>query len=285
MPQKLLVTHQNPDLDAIGSIWLWKRFDIEHFEDALVYFVPAGSRIDVTQVKKLYIHEDDVVHVDTGGGPFDHHDDPGAQGSATLLVYNFLRQKYHELNGNKVLEKMVQFINGTDHFEAYFWPEPNHFRYNFMLEQILNGYKLGGQGQDRELLEFGLVCLDSVYSISHINEEAEREITDGVEFESKFGKSIGLLTSNDAAIKIAQKMGYQLVIRKDPDLGNIRIKAAPLEEIDLTPIWNMIRSRDTTGSWYFHPGKHMLLNGSKKNLGQKASPLTLEEVIDLIKNV
>jgi len=39
---KTIVTHLSPDLDAIGAIWLLKKFASE-FADAKVEFVPIGK--------------------------------------------------------------------------------------------------------------------------------------------------------------------------------------------------------------------------------------------------
>ena len=50
-------------------------------------------------------------------------------------------------------------------------------------------------------------------------------------------------------------------------------------------MYESIIKTDKEGSWFFHPGKHMLLNGSRKNLGQKPSPLSLKEVIKIIEEV
>ena len=41
---KVVVTHSSPDLDAITSVWLIKRF-LPGWEDANIQFVPAGERI------------------------------------------------------------------------------------------------------------------------------------------------------------------------------------------------------------------------------------------------
>jgi hypothetical protein len=200
-------------------------------------------------------------------------------------VHDYLVQKYPDLGNDKALSRVVAFINGTDHFESYFWPEPNHDRYVFGIENILNGFKLGGHGDDADLVALGMDCLDGAYTMMKILIEAETEIGKGVVFESGFGKGIGIESSNDAVMKHAQKMGYAIVVRKDMELGNVRIKAAPLPEIDLTPVYEKILKLDKEGSWYFHPGKHMLLNGSRKNLGQKATQLSLKQVIEILKGI
>jgi hypothetical protein len=283
--KKVIVTHQNPDLDAIGAVWLLKRFDKQIYEQAEVTFVPAGNKISNQQLGDLEASMEEVTHVDTGDTDFDHHDESRTKDSASSLVLDYLKKKYKDLTDNPALSRIVSFINKTDQFESYFWPEPTNDRYIFNLEQILNGFKLGGHGDDHETVRLGIECLDGAYSMMKIIVEAEAEVKKGVEFESRWGSALGLLSSNDSTIKLAQKMGYNVVVRKDPEVGNVRIKAAPLPDIDLTSVYQKIIKLDQVGTWYFHPGKHMLINGSRKHQGQTPSPLTLEKTIEIIKSI
>lgn len=286
MGKRLLVTHQHPDMDAIGSVWLLKRFDSEEYGSAEVVFVPSGGVVSHEVLVDHGVERDEVEHVDTGGGKFDHHNEAQTDSSAARLVLDYLRKKYTHLREDTALERMVEFINKTDHFDSFHWPEPENDRYQFMLEEILYGHKMGGHGDDASVVALGIVCLDAIYSKFKLVVEAEQEIAEkGVVFESGYGKCLGIESSNDSVIKIGQKMGYNVVIRKDPEVGNIRIKAAPLPELDLTPVYQQIHEKDSVGTWYFHPGKHMLLNGSRKHLGQVASPLSLKAVIEIVKGV
>src|SRR5476649_632961 len=77
---KIIVTHMSPDWDAITSVWLIKKY-LSGWQDAEVTFVPAGQRVDSkgSQLKPREgdaietIGDDQVIHVDTGLGPLDHH--------------------------------------------------------------------------------------------------------------------------------------------------------------------------------------------------------------------
>ena len=279
MNKKLIVTHKNPDLDAIGSVWLFKRFGKEEFKNAEVGFVRAGDTY-----RKAPADEDErVIHVDTGMGKFDHHQ-TDQRTSAAQLVFEHLQKQRKDLARNEALKRVVAFLTETDHFAAFFWPEPTNDRYQFMLEQILNGFKLGGHGDDQALLRLGLTCLDGVYSMMKIVVEAEEELKKGKEFKTRFGKALGILTQNDAVIKLGLKRGYKVVVRKDPEAGNIRIKAAPVPETDLTKTYKAVKKQDTEGTWFFHSSRKMLLNGSSKRPGQTPSALSLEQVIKILKN-
>ena len=50
----------------------------------------------------------------------------------------------------------------------------------------------------------------------------------GKKFKTRFGRGIGFETINDTVIKLSQKMGYVIVVRKDPRKGYVRVKAKPL---------------------------------------------------------
>jgi len=286
-PIKLVITHENPDPDAIGAIWLFLKFGGPDFDGAQFYFVAAGNTIGQDTLAAKELHPEEVVHVDTGLGPFDHHQQGNtAYDSATMRVYDYLKERFPDLKNDHALKRMVTFINGTDHFESCYWPEATHDRYMFMFEEILKGLRSGRQFNDRELVEFGMICLDGVYISMRMLNSAEEDVQNlGWEFESKWGRALAIENKNDEVIKLAQKQGFQLVIRKDEEQGHIRIKAVPEKNIDLTSLYEKIMEKDTKGTWYLHPAKTMLLNGTKKSREHSPSPLTLKEIVEIVKTI
>jgi hypothetical protein len=282
---KLLVTHENPDMDAIGACWLFTRYGGSEFDGVEYYFVHAGDVIDrdTLQAKELTEHE--VIHVDTGLGPFDHHQpDNTARDSATLRVYDFLVKKKPDLAEDEALKRLVGFVNETDHFAAYHWPEPDKDRYVFMLEEVLAGLRSSEHYTDREVMSLGMLCFDGAYTAMKIKVRAEEDLrVKGQEFESVWGKGLFIENKNDEVIKLAQKRGYVVVVRKDETTGAIRIKTAPDPEMNLQFVYEKIKQMDQDGTWYYHPSGHMLLNGSRKNQGQVPTKLSLEEVVELVK--
>jgi hypothetical protein len=282
---KLLIAHQNPDLDAIGAMWLFLRFDEQRFEEAQLYFVNAGEEISDETLGFKELSREEVVHVDTGMGPFDHHQ-PGNQtrNSATLLVYQYLGSKYSHLKNDEALRRLVDFVNENDHFASCYWPEATSDRYVFMMEDVLKGIKQARHLSDREVADLGLVMYDGVYNSMKMKVKAEEAIAEGTEFESPWGKSLFLENKNDDSMKLAMKMGYQVVVRRNRDSNHVRIKAVPSKQIDLTRIYEEIMKRDQIGTWYLHPSKAMLLNGSEHNESHVATPLSLHEVVEIVTN-
>lgn len=285
---RLLVTHHSPDLDAIASVWMLKTFDNQHYADAKVGFVDPGSTITDDQIADMGFSRldfENVVHTDTGLGEFDHHQkDRGLLHiSATSLTYDHCCQVHPELRDDKALKELVRIVTDLDHFAECFWPEANDSRYAFMLHEILEGLQRAGLHTDETQLDFGMKCLAGVYKKLEEIEKAKEALAKGIEFQTKWGKSIGIETNNDTVIKYAQKSGYKVVIKKDPDEFHARIKGVPIDGLDLTPLADAIMAKDAVGTWYFHPAKTMLLNGSDKWSNKVATPLTLQELINLAK--
>jgi hypothetical protein len=288
MKRRLIVTHHAPDLDAIGAVWMLKRFDTQHYGTAKVSFVDPGSTITAEDAEQLGFQLHEVTHVDTGFGEFDHHQPERGQEfvSATSLTYKHICNIHPDYVDNEALKAISEFVTEIDHFREIYWPESDHQRYSFMIHELVKGVEFYDPHNDDSQLQFGLQCLDSAYGVMTQRIKAEEIITqEGVPFECSAGKCLGIETSNDETIKLAQKQGYNIVIRKDPKLGNIRIKARPDANIDLKPVADAIEKVDSKASWYYHPSGKMLINGSRKHRNQKASQLPLKEVIGIITEV
>ena len=288
MNRKLIVTHHAPDLDAIGASWLLKTFDAQHYGNAKFAFVNPGSTIKSSEVEKLEIDTDDVTHVDTGLGKFDHHQPERGHdhSSAASLVFEYLCQIHPDLEDDHALDILVDFITEIDHFGEIYWPEADHDRYNFMLHEIIRGLEFVGIHNDESQLHFGFTCLDGIYSALKQHVKAKDILKNKAEyFQTKLGKCMAVETKNDDTLKLAQKYGAVIAIRKDSSGGHIRIKARPDAELDLKDLADEIKLIDSTGTWYYHASGKMLINGSRKHRQQKASPLSLEQVIELVKKV
>jgi hypothetical protein len=289
MTANLIVTHHAPDLDAIGAVWLLKRFDAQHFADAKVAFVNPGATITEAAAEELGFSLDQVTHVDTGLGEFDHHQ-PELGGeficASSLVFNNHLCQIHPDLRDDQVLHTIVDFITESDHFQEIYWPEADHLRYSFMLQELIRGHESVDPHNDDSQLHFGMECLDNAYAIIKNQLQARSEIAQkGQPFQISQGECLAIETKNDEAIKIAQKQGSVVVVRKDPKGGHIRIKARPDADLDLQKVYQAILKLDSIGTWYYHPSGKMLLNGSNKHRDQKPSPLTIPEVITILQEV
>jgi uncharacterized UPF0160 family protein len=279
---KIIVTHVNPDLDAICAIWLLKKFHGK-FSNAELRFVPAGEIYHPTEIEKLKALE--IIHVDTGADVFDHHQTSSLEICAATLVLDYLIKNKH-VGEERIqpLKRLVNIVLEIDHFKEIFWEDPANDRYDFFLEEILRSLKLIWQGSDERVVNFGMEALDAIYQKMQNKIRAEEDIRSGKIVETPQGKIIGIETTNDEVVKLAQKKGFQIVIRKDSRKGYVRIKTIPNGKIDLTRTYSALQKSDPTATWFLHSSKCMILNGSTKNPNMKPTKLALNEIIEIVKD-
>lgn len=290
----------SPDWDAITSVWLLKKY-LSGWQEAEVKFVPAGQKYKNAEpkVKKPgddpveKIDEDVVIHVDTGLGPLDHHQLEDSSVSAASLTWDYVKAKFREAHDNitaehkEAVSRIVKVVVSIDHFGEVFWHDAASDIYEFSLLGVLEGLKYEKPGQDLGYMKFGITSLNALTAEFENRIWAEGEIREkGVLFNTSFGKGIGFETLNDTVLKLAQKMGYTIVVRKDPRKGYVRIKTLPDKDgkkgIDLTNVYHQLSKMDPEATWFLHVSKKMLLNGTPKNPKMVPSKLTLKEIIKVL---
>ena len=324
---KIVVTHTSPDLDAIASVWLIKKF-LQDWADAGVEFVQAGEKISNIKNQKSKtepiekVGQDEYIHVDTGLGPLDHHQTEDASISAVNLTWGYIKNQISKIKyqkeetekkweiRKKAVDRMAKVIVEIDHFKELFRENPMADYHEFTLSEMLEGLKLAKPDNDLYYLDFGMKALDGLLHNFENRIGAEREIKEnGIKFDTRFGKGIGFETLNDSVLKLAQRMGYVVVLRKDPRKGYVRIKARPSQrlvdkriassskeqlnakrstlntEIDLMLAYEKLKKMDPEATWFLHVSKKMLLNGTTKNPKMKATTLSLKEIIKVLENI
>ena len=274
---KTIVTHLNPDQDAIFSVWLVKRF-FSGWENADARFVPAGETLGHLPPDE----SPDIIHVDTGLGKFDHHHTGDKTICAGILVLKQVK------NSHPALFRIAEIVRTVDHAQERSWPEPTHDRYEFFLESILDGLKSlpaqeKGEAKSQAVMAFGLTAFDGIYAVMKEKAAAESLISSGTKFDSPWGQGIAMLTGNDSAHRLAERQGFAVVAVKDPQKGNVRVYAHPkVSAADLTFAYQEVTQRDPNSDWFLHASKKMLLNGSRANPKMRPTKLTLDEVINII---
>lgn len=296
---KFIVAHTAPDMDAITSVWLIKKF-LGGWDKAEVKFVPAGDRLtpmpksDSLENAIEVSGKDEYIHVDTGMGPLDHHQTSDTKTSAASLTFDFVKTALLEnkINDEKLeaLTRIVRYVVDIDHFKEVFRKDSLADYHDFSIVNILDGLKLERPSEDLFYVEFVSSCLDALLHDFENKIWAEREIkNNSKEFETRWGKGLGLETINDSVVKLAQIMGYVVVVRRDPRKGYVRIKARPdLENekgVDLTLAYEKLSKMDPSATWFLHVSKKMLLNGTPKNPKMKPTKLSLDDIIEVLKTI
>jgi len=283
---KTIVTHFAPDVDAVSSVWLLKRF-LPGWHEAEVKFVPAGKTLD----NEIVDSDPEIFHVDTGMGFLDHHQ-TDEDTCAAKRVLEYIRKEESKnkraknvATGDEALDRLVEVVNDIDHFREVYLPNPMSDLYDFGLVAIFDGWKLIFGDDYQRIVELGLLQLDGIYRNFQNKVWAESEIKkSGLEFKTVWGKGLAAETINDEVVRIGQRMAYTLVVRKDPKKDYVRIKALPASRVDLTSCYNILKKKDPQATWFLHASKKMLLNGSIKNPESKPTRLTLREIVDVLKN-
>lgn len=305
---KIIVTHTSPDWDAITSVWLIKRF-LSNWENASVVFVPAGERIKGSKMKIPNNNEDEaierigndeVIHVDTGMGPLDHHQTDSLAVCGASRTWDFVKKQHDGgekwFNRVDAVERIVNIIVAIDHFQEVYWEGAKEDYQEFSLLGLLEGLKYQKPGEDNFYLLFCMECLDAMVYTFENRAWAEKEIKEkGIEFDTRFGRGIGIETMNDTVLKLAQKLGYAVVIRKDPRSGFVRIKTLPERAdysndqvkpgVDFTLTTEQLKKMDPEATWFLHVSRKMLLNGTTKNPNMVPTRLSLQQIIDVVKRV
>lgn len=271
---KIIVTHFNPDLDAVTSIWIVKKF-WQGWKKAKLEFVPAGETYRGQPVDA----DGKILHLDTGLGEFDHHQ-TNEYSCAAMLCW----QKCQVSGRDKeAVDRILEIVCEVDHGRDISWPEARSDRYLFFLEEILGGLNSLRQN-DQEVVDFGLIALEGVFKMmkDKIKAEAVLESPGVIKFETQWGRGIGVETDNESVLEVGEKMGYSLVVKKDKTRGDVRIYSRWDRGVDLTQAYQQLKKLDPEATWFLHASHCLLLNGSPRNPKMKPTKLSLKKIIKVL---
>lgn len=303
----VIVTHTSPDWDAIGSVWILKRF-LPGWENAKVEFVPAGDRSPRVARKgkeadtQIVVETDDtkIIHVDTGLTPLDHHQIYDINICSVTRCWDLVVKENKNLHATlsdtkredmlAAMERIVVYLTQLDHFQEVFWKDADSDIHEFSIYGVLEGMKALHPDDDTFFVSWGMEVLDAMLKRFMSRIWAEKEIKLGKEFMTKWGKGLAVETINDSTIKLAQKMGYMVVVRKDPRKGYVRIKAMPHKEgltkdINLTLVRDQLAKMDPAATWFLHVSNKMLLNGTPKNPKMVPTSLTINQIVSVLEKI
>ena len=273
---KTIVTHIGPDVDAIAAVWLVKMY-FPGWKEAVLAFVPAGTTLHDQPPDSL----PEILHLDTGFGKFDHHQSDDDTCAARLVLAEIEKTR----GENEALSRLIAVVNDIDHFRDAFYPNATADFWNLNLTAQVDGWRLLYADDPVRIVALGMDALDGIHKMFQSKVWAERELAErGVVFETRWGKGIGVETTNDEVVHTGQKMGYTVVVRKDPKKGYLRIKSLPKDDIDLTDVYNRLKQEEPDATWFFHASRHMILNGSSKNPNMRPTKKTLTEIVKVLQN-
>ena len=269
---KVLITHINPHLDDIFGIWLLKKYDPQ-YKDASVEFISAAR--DVAKNKE----NQDKVFVGTGGGQFDEHKE-GLKTCAGSLVYDFLKGgdllPQDELMV-KALEEMTQWNKNIDMGLSTISDLEEFSPQAFLRSKSIK------KEDSTESVELGIKILDRVLQVLKRKQQSLKDWEDRLEFESRFGKTIAV-KSEVIDRPFCKRKGGELFILYHPKYKGVQF-FTPSQTLDLTPIYEKVKSLDPQASWFLHQSHHMVLCGSSSAPDAKPTKLSFEQLIELVKGL
>lgn len=163
VPVRYLLTHENPDVDAMLSVLIIKRFGEPYFPgvaSAEVVFCPAGQLPNGKIAEAL--EEEGILAVDVGGGRFDTHPvgndvDPAKR---PRCAADLVAESVGILH-NPYWEALIEYVRLQD-TEAQSIHSKDYVHHLGSLPSILSGLQLKHRNDSASQLANGLQLLDLV---------------------------------------------------------------------------------------------------------------------------
>ncbi len=261
-----IVGHLAPDLDCLVAIWILVRFG--GVENPNLAFVPAGRTLNDEPVDQ----DAGIIHVDTGGGRFDHHQNADRSLSAAELV----RRSYAPCDES--LARLVEHVTRLDHADVV---DPGAGSFCFTINDLIAGYNLLFPRHPGHVARMMLPNFDAWYA----HEQRQIRLADAFdrrwEFITRWGLGIAMQSDEGGSSRLAYSHGAVLYAYRD-GRGNMGIAAQSRSDVDLEPVYVDLKRLDARADWYLHPNRRMLLCGTAKAPPREPSRLTLEELVDVI---
>lgn len=262
-PIATIVGHLAPDLDCLVAIWLLVR--LGGGEAADLVFVPAGSTLNQGPADA----DPAIVHVDTGGGRFDHHHSPDTTLSAAELVRRAVAPN------DPALVRLVDQVTRIDHAQA----GGDVF---FNITNLIAGYNALFPNHPHHVAQAMLPNFDAWYEHESRQMRLEHAFARRLEFSTRWGLGIAMESNDGASSRLAYSQGAVLYVYRD-GRGYMGIAARSRSNVDLQPVYSDLKRVDPVADWYLHPNHRMLLCGTSKAPPRTRSQLSLEELVDVLR--
>jgi hypothetical protein len=275
---KRIVTHISPDIDALAAVWLVKRF-LPKWKHADVEFVSAGLTFNGMKPDS----DPDTIHVDTGGGKFDHHETADYTCAARLVFDYLLKRKCIKDTDREAVERIVDVITRYDHFQEALLADPDDDMHAFSLAYVVIGLRADPH-RAQKLVELTGDALDGILQYMKNKVHAEEVLLRGFTFTSKWGKTIAIETDNEKAMKIGFFQGYDMIIRYSPHYKNASIKLHTKSKKNLKKVHTELTKKDPEAQWFYHASGRMLMNASTRDNRERVTKFSAQELIKLVQS-
>lgn len=261
-----IVGHLAPDLDCLTAIWILARFGGR--EDADLVFVPAGTTLNDQRVDS----DPSIIHVDTGGGQFDHHDTSDQTICAAELVRRTVAPH------DPILQRLVAQVCRIDHAAVGGTYQPIFFN----ITSLIAGYNSLYPHYPHHVAQAMLPNFDAWYEHETRQLRLEQAFTRRMEFSTRWGMGIAMESTDGGSSRLAYRQGAILYAYRD-GRGYMGVAAQSRSTVDLHPVYQELQRVDSAADWYLHPSHRLLLCGTAKAPVRNLSRLSLEELVAVIK--
>ncbi|HLB12954.1 MAG TPA: hypothetical protein VJO15_08360 [Dehalococcoidia bacterium] len=264
-----IVSHLWPDLDSICSIWILKRFG--GYADAELAFIPTGTTLNGRPADS----DPEIIHVDTGRGRFDHHQEDvhSHHICSAKLVWKAVRPT------DTAMGRVVDYVTQQDNGLIEPWLEGDRWGWG----GLMRGLNLHDPDDPRKVVEAMLPIMDAWYAWAQELEEVDRQFANRIEFETPWGKGAAFEGDLGGIRGYSFRHGAVVFVRRTTQ-GWIGIEGRVRHNVDLTPVYQRLRGLEPEADWFLHASKRLVLCGSWKSPAVHPSRLSLMETVEILKN-
>jgi hypothetical protein len=283
-PIEKIILYSGADFDALFASWLFVR-NVPFAKYAKFDFVKIGE----TWKNEPADSDPAIVHIDTGGGRFDHHG--GKNKSATRIMVAELG-----LVNDEALKKLLALI------EAYENADKMEF---YAPSQLITGWYYLYRTNPKLVLERAFELFDILHGQEKQRVEIEAK-SDQVRWEERNGTKIAVLDEiaqlrdwcfdNGAEIVAWKNTNngipyYGIQVSRNSNNSLERIVAAlrklesSMRKVDLGEAnLETIEELEKLPGWYLHHSKKLILCGSRKKPLKKheVSLLSFDQIVETI---
>lgn len=301
MVVKKFVLHLYPDLDALGALWLMKRFGEKKFPNASLAPVEFWP---IQKGKGSELEKQGIIALDFGRGRFDHHDlkDGEENFCATVLVVREL-----EIEDYPPLTKFLEFIQRKD-VKGEGVKSKDTLDQCFHLVSIADGLNRRYANNPEKVQEIVFEIFDAYYLLELEWFDVINQLKNAFQIETRNGYKITLVYSESPkAARATRFQKFDACVIKDPLTHSITIQwNRQISKLTLNARLEMVRRitkqlrileasscqeeidqkrLDEVGEyrgWFLHDSITLLLFGSQKNPPKTASKIPDQVIAEIV---
>lgn len=296
MPKEIkqIVLPNKPQLDPLAAYYVLRTYGKDYFTGIDTAQIGIWTKAETPSPEKIKEwEENNILAIDVGGGPFDHH---GQKICATNLAINYLG-----IQDEPLIQNLKQYTQEDD--EAGL-----HNKYGDLAYIIKCMYKQ--EKEVHEVINYAFTTLDALQAKEHEwHIAAKKEFDEKAKiFKVRRGKRklkiIVIKSDHIDSANYARQQGAAVVLQQrssghtfiftnkalnidlKPVIQAIRLREIELQGLDRTKAQNLFKEgkQPLTENWYYHTALNAILNGSDALLDTPATKIPLEEIFQFIIN-